>query len=62
MKSKIKKPLVMRTSPQEQVAAKIAMDATFDEAKRPMRSEKPMLASRDLWDPWDKRNLPGKLG
>ncbi|MBF0132169.1 MAG: hypothetical protein HQL75_06230 [Magnetococcales bacterium] len=60
MKSNPTSPVAHRTVPQTANGIKHPIDLFFEKLQRPEHDRKPLSPSNDLWDPWDKKNLPGK--
>ncbi|MBF0145024.1 MAG: hypothetical protein HQL84_10530 [Magnetococcales bacterium] len=53
-------PVIQRAATRSQTISKHPIDLFSDENQKETPGTKPTLPNKDLWDPWDKRNLPGK--
>lgn len=61
MKSNPINPVAHHTVPQTSNSIKHPIDLFFEKSQCGEFDDKPLLPSNDLWNPWDKKNLPGKL-
>ncbi|HIJ83078.1 MAG TPA: hypothetical protein HPQ00_02625 [Magnetococcales bacterium] len=60
MKSNPADTTIHRAIPESQTTANHPIDLFSEESQRGKPSGKAKLPGKDLWDPWDKRNLPSK--
>ncbi|MBF0423437.1 MAG: hypothetical protein HQL73_10640 [Magnetococcales bacterium] len=58
MKAQTKDHSISRSIPPVHRDTERPSDRFFDHSRPPLVTDKPALPVRDLWDPWDKRNLP----
>lgn len=60
MKSNPMDPVSSRAISQSQVTPRHPIDLFFEEVRSLDQQGKHSLPVKDLWDPWDKKNIPNK--